>query len=148
MPGCPARLRAGPNDHDDARWTAHFDEGSLAAETAQALHRLSDLGPAEQHARTVLVLRAGDRIRAQAFGRLTLAAILVDTGAHDEAADHGHHVAAAAAGLSSARVRARLGDLALTLEQTRRTVASRRFQDAVDTMNLGQPTGASTSWPV
>ena len=152
--GCRDALRAsersltGTNDHDDARWAAHFDEGSLAAETARALHHLADLCPAEHHARTVLALRTGDRIRAQALGRLTLAEILIDTGARDEAADHGHHVATTATDLFSARVRTRLGELAFTLGQAPCTPASQRFLEAVAILDRGTPTEASAPWPV
>ncbi|MGH3616090.1 MAG: hypothetical protein ACRDRK_26560, partial [Pseudonocardia sp.] len=80
------RALGGNDDDEHAGWSAHFDEGSLAAETATALHLLGDLAGAERQAQLVLDLRRGDRVRALAFGRLTLASVLLDGDRADEAA--------------------------------------------------------------
>lgn len=42
-----ARALGGTDDDEYGAWTAYFDEGSLAAETATALHLLADLAGAE-----------------------------------------------------------------------------------------------------
>lgn len=44
------RALDGRNDHEHAAWSVYFDEGSLVAETASALHLLGDLREAEQQA--------------------------------------------------------------------------------------------------
>ncbi|MGH3611868.1 MAG: hypothetical protein ACRDRK_04485, partial [Pseudonocardia sp.] len=80
------RALGGNDDDEHAGWSAHFDEGSLAAETATALPLLGDLAVAERQAQLVLDLRRGDRVRALAFGRLTLASVLLDGDRADEAA--------------------------------------------------------------
>lgn len=64
----------------------------------------------------VLRLRGGDRVRALAFGRLTLAAVLVGAGRVEEAVALGQQVAAVAPELSSVRVRSRLGELAMQVD--------------------------------
>lgn len=138
----------GSDDHEHASWSAHFDEGSLAAESANALHAIKDLVPAERQARSVLELRSGDRVRARAFGRLSLARILIDAHEPDEAADIGRGVAIVASGLSSARVRAHLGELALSVRCAPSSAASTTFLDRVAALDQGRTPEATPPWPV
>ena len=138
----------GSDDHEHAPWSAHFDEGSLAAESAHALHAINDLLPAERQARSVLELRCGDRVRARAFGRLTLAGILIDANEPDEAADMGREVALVAPELSSARVRTRLGELAQAVRGTPSSPASTMFLDRMAVLDQGRAPEATPPWPV
>ncbi|MGL5866019.1 MAG: helix-turn-helix domain-containing protein [Dermatophilaceae bacterium] len=138
----------GSESNEHADWSAHFDEASLAAETATALHLLGDLHGAEKQATSVIRLRQGDRVRSGAFGRLSMASILLDSGCIDEAARLGRTVCAVAPTLSSARVRARLGDLALAVRTRPDTDEARLFLGDMDLLNHGRPAQMDTSWPV
>jgi len=143
------RALAGGNDHEHASWSAHFDEGSLAAETASALHLLGDLREAEQQAGVVLRLRRNDRVRALALGRLTLAAILLGAGRGEEAAALGRRVAAVAPELSSVRVRSRLGELALHVRaQQPRGEEAEAFLDDVARLGAWAAAEVISPWPV
>lgn len=152
--GCLTSLRlaesalGGDDDHEHAAWSAHFDVGSLAAETATALHLLGDLGEAERHAETVIALRDGDRVRARAFGQLSLAMILLDAGRTEEAAALGRAVCVVAPSLSSARVRSRLGELAMDVRSRAGSDATRTFLADVDVIDSGAPAAAQDPWPV
>ncbi|MGH3977698.1 MAG: helix-turn-helix domain-containing protein [Pseudonocardiaceae bacterium] len=132
---------------EPVEWTAHYDEGSLASETALCLLELGDLVGAERAAERVIELRDGDRVRSRAFGQLTLAQVLVRGGRPDEAAALGAAVCAVAPSLSSTRVRTRLGDLGVALHLHRKVAEVASF--------LGQlaalpPTRAreEPTWPV
>jgi hypothetical protein len=142
------RAIGGNDDNEHATWSAHFDQGSLAAETATALHLLGDLTEAERRARLVLDLRRGDRVRALAFGRLTFASILLDEGRADEAAALGRQVAAVAPTLSSARVRARLGEVALVIRNRPRTATAIAFLADMETLDSGGTAEVINPWPV
>jgi len=138
----------GHNDNEHAAWSAHFDEGSLAAETASALHLLGDLGGAERHASMVLQLRRGDRVRALAFGRLTLALILIDAGRTEEAAALGREVSAVTPTLASARVRVRLGELAMAVRSCPRAPETTAFLADMARLDAGDTPELITAWPV
>jgi hypothetical protein len=142
------RALGGNDDNEHASWSAHFDEGSLAAESATALHRLGDLSGAERHAQLVLDLRRGDRVRAMAFGRLTLAGILLDASRIDEAAALGSMVSAVTPNLSSARVRARLGELALAIRARPRSTATTTFLTDMEAVDSGRVAEVINPWPV
>ncbi|WP_219413794.1 hypothetical protein [Pseudonocardia nigra] len=142
------RALGGTNDDEHAAWAAHFDEGSLAAEAATALHLLGDLAGAQRHARRVLDLRSGDRVRALAFGRLTLASILLDCGRTDEAAMLGRQVAEIAPTLSSARVRSRLGELALAMRAGPKTAGTTAFLSEMAMLDAGNTPEVISAWPV
>jgi hypothetical protein len=152
--GCLSELAAaeralgGNNDNEDVVWAAFFDEASLAAETATALHILGDLAGAERKAQQVIDLRRGDRVRALAFGRLTLASILLDAGRIDEAAGLGQQVCDVAPALSSARVRARLGELALAIRARPTTAGATAFLSDMAALDAGRPTDVIGAWPV
>jgi len=138
----------GNNDNEHAVWAAHFDEGSLAAETASALHLLGDLAGAERYARLVVELRGGDRVRALAFGRLSLASILLDAGRTEDAAALGRQVSAVASTLSSARVRSRLGELALAIRARPKTASGTAFLEDIAGLHAGGPIEVISGWPV
>lgn len=142
------RALGGPDDNEHASWSAHFDEGSLAAETATALHMLRDLSSAERHAQLVLDLRGGDRVRAMAFGRLTLASVLLDAGRADEAAALGGMVSAVAPTLTSARVHSRLSKLALAVRARSGRTTTRGFLTDSRTADSNHTAEAMDSWPV
>lgn len=142
------RALGGNNDNEHGVWAAFFDEASLAAEIATALHILGDLGGAERNARQIIGIRRGDRVRALAFGRLTLASILLDAGRFEEAAVLGRQVSAVAPTLSSARVRARLGELALAIRARPVTRGTTAFLSDMATLDAGRSTEVSSAWPV
>jgi hypothetical protein len=121
---------------------------SPAAETATALHLLGDLVGAGRNAEQVIGLRRGDRVRALAFGRLTLASIMIDAGRVEEAATLGRQVCALAPTLSSARVRVRLGEVALAIRAHPASAATRAFLVDVATLDAGPPIEVSNAWPV
>lgn len=142
------RAISGDNDNEHAAWSAHFDEGSLAAETATALHLLGDLQEAERHAGLVLDLRRGDRVRALAFGRLTMASILMDAGRTEEAAALGQRVSAVAPTLSSARVRVRLGELAMAVRARPQATGTAAFLSDMARLDAGHTAEVINAWPV
>jgi hypothetical protein len=102
---------AGTGNEVPADWIAGFDEASLASETALCLRQLRDLPGAQRQAERVIALRSGDRVRSRAFGQLTLAGVLADSGRVDEAAVIGLELCRVAGSLASARVRSRLDQL-------------------------------------
>lgn len=142
------RALGGNDDNEHASWSAHFDEGSFAAEAATALHWLGDLSGAERQAQVVLDLRRGDRVRAMAFGRLTLASIVLDAGRADEAAALGSLVSTVAPHLSSARVRARLGELALAIRARPPSATTSTFLADMATVDSGRTAEVMNAWPV
>jgi hypothetical protein len=96
-------------------WVSHFDEGSLASETATCLRRLHVFDQAEHHARRAIELRNGDRVRSRALAQVTLAHVLANSGRIDEAASIGITACQAARSLTSARVVGQLESLRLAL---------------------------------
>jgi transcriptional regulator with XRE-family HTH domain len=109
---CKGSARAG--------WIAGFDEASLAGESALCFYSLGALGEAESQARKVIELRrSGDRVRSRIFGQLTLANVLLKSGAVDEAAKIGSEICLAVKSLNSARVRSGLSRLGESLRASR-----------------------------
>lgn len=98
-----------------AEWIAGFDQASFASEAAMCLRELGDLPGAERQATQVVALRNGDRVRSRAFGQLTLAVVLADSGRTDEAAALGLELCRVAESLTSARVVSRLDELGASL---------------------------------
>ncbi|WP_410647017.1 hypothetical protein [Amycolatopsis sp. cmx-4-54] len=133
-------------DERSAEWIAHFDDGALASEAALCLRRLGDLAGAERHALRVIALRDGDRVRSRAFGQLTLATVLVQTGRLDEAVHLGYSVAKVAPSLASTRVRTRLNSLGAVLRPHAATPDVKEFLDLLDT--LGNRRVEVPAWPV
>lgn len=70
----------GTHDEASSPWVSRFDEGALASDAARCMRQLDDLPAAQGHAERVLQLRPIDRVRARAFGNLTLAAVLIGQG--------------------------------------------------------------------
>ncbi|AXX31202.1 helix-turn-helix transcriptional regulator [Actinosynnema pretiosum subsp. pretiosum] len=109
------------SDEEPARWIAGFDHASLAAEAALChLHLATqgedgfgqaELREAERHAREVIRLRAGDRLRSRVFAQVILANVLARLGRTEESAQEAHTACRAAVSLSSARVVHRLQEL-------------------------------------
>lgn len=83
-----------------------------------------------------------------AFGRLTLASIVLDAGRADEAAALGSQVSAVAPNLSSARVRARLGELALAIRAGPRSAATKTFLSDMTALDSGRTAEVINAWPV
>jgi transcriptional regulator with XRE-family HTH domain len=101
-------------------WISGFDEASLASEAALCFYSLGALGEAENQARKVIELRrSGDRMRSRTFGQLTLAHVLLKSGAVDEAARIGSEICLAVKSLNSARVRSGLSRLGESLRMSR-----------------------------
>ncbi|MDX6738692.1 helix-turn-helix domain-containing protein [Actinocorallia sp. A-T 12471] len=66
-------------------WASDFDAASLASEAAHCELRLGHLNAAEKHARRIVELRSGPRVRSRAFGQLLLASVLLRQHRLDEA---------------------------------------------------------------
>jgi hypothetical protein len=111
-------------------WIAQFDEASLASESALCFYALGALREAENDARKVIELRRiGDRVRSRTFGQLTLANVLLKTGAVEEAATVGSEICAVAHALNSARVRSALARLGQSLDIGRTVLEVEFFLD-------------------
>lgn len=106
------------------------------------------VGVIERHAGLVMELRRGDRVRAMAFGRLTMASILRDAGRTEEAAALGQQVSAVAPTLSSARVRVRLGELAMTVRSRPQAAVSAAFLTDMAVLDAGHTVEVIGAWPV
>ncbi|MGB3438775.1 MAG: hypothetical protein WBA97_08485 [Actinophytocola sp.] len=130
-----------------AEWIAGFDEAALASEAALCLRQLGDLAGAEQLARRVIQLRVGDRVRSRAFGKLTLAGVLVDAGRVDEAAVIGTELCQVTEQLTSARVRTKLDRLGSALRPHASVPAVAGFLDALTSITPRKP-ATDAGWPV
>lgn len=130
-----------------ADWVAGFDEAALASEAALCLRQLGDLGEAERQAQRVIELRVGDRVRSRAFGKLTLAGVLVDAGRVEEAAVIGSELCELAGQLTSARVRSRLDRLGAVLRPHAAVPEVAEFLDAL-TSTAPRPAAMDSGWPV
>jgi transcriptional regulator with XRE-family HTH domain len=133
-----------------ADWISGFDEASLASEAALCFLDLAEFEEAERHAREVIRLRSGDRVRSRVFGQLTLAKILVRAGRADEAAVIGTEVCGTAASLSSGRVVQRIDQLARTLKSVRRVpeVATFLAAQGAGAHGADAEEGRTATWPV
>ena len=96
---------------DTSDWVSHFDEGSLASETARCLLELRDFDGARARASLILELRAPDRTRSRAFAQLNLATALVRQRRPDEATAVIEEVVFFTHGLGSSLVNKQLLDL-------------------------------------
>lgn len=134
---------------DPGEWVSHFDLGSLCAEAATCLRGINDLAGAEEHARTVLELRDGDRVRSRAFGQLSLAQTFVARGRVDEAAKLGQDVCAAAPTLTSARVLDQLRGLGSALGTYAGSTVVDDFHDRLLHITAaGTTQGKEPEWPL
>ncbi len=86
----------------------------------------------------------GDRVRSRAFGKLTLARVLVHAGRPDEAAAHGRAVCAVAPSLSSVRVHRQLTGLGAALHRCVRVDRQHHSSGATIAHNYGHD-GAGVS---
>lgn len=134
---------------EPVQWISPFDEGALASEAALCLRRLGKLSDAERHARRVLTVRVGDRVRSRAFGQITLARILLDAGQVDEAGALGMKACTVAMSLTSARVLARLRELNEALQPYASVPEVRDFLTHFADLESRQGLhNEDTTWPV
>lgn len=113
-------------------WVSHFDEGSLANETARCLRQLGDLAQAERQAKRVIELRPEDRTRSRAFGQLILVTVLITQGRPDEACAIAQEVLDSTQQLSSYLVIQQLLDLKRLLEPYQGTRVVADFLSRLD----------------
>lgn len=145
-----AEVLANVGSEQPADWITAFDEASLASEAASCMRRLGRLEEAEQHARLVIQLRSGDRVRSRAFAQLTLARALMEADRIDEAAEVGGEVCDIAPILTSARVRTRLTNLGTAMEAYANVAAAQTFLEklGVARRKYQQRKKVETTWPV
>lgn len=130
-------------------WVSPFDQGSLSAETALSLRDIGDFAGAEEHARMVVELRNGDRLRSRSLGQLTMAQTLLARRRLDEAAQLGNLVCDAAAALTSARVHKQLRDLdAHLIAQSRSSLVSQLHERLVEMTEAEANDGEEPEWPL
>lgn len=135
-------------DAHDLGWVSHFDEASLAIETAMCLHRLGDARHAEVAAQRAIDLRSGDRVRSRTFAQITLARVLAAAGRIDEAASIGTTVCEVAATLASTRVVHELDDLMAALANHSSLDEVGDFRAALDALHeSSQPPAEPSPWP-
>jgi len=113
-------------------WVSHFDEGSLASETARCMRQLGDLDEARRQAERIVMLRPSDRTRSRAFGQLALVAVLVAQGKLDEVCGIASEVLAATQALGSFLVVSQLVDLQRQLQPYRSSAAVDSFLDRLE----------------
>ncbi|MBT2230425.1 helix-turn-helix transcriptional regulator [Nonomuraea sp. NEAU-A123] len=110
-------------------WVSPFDAASLAGDAARCMRRLGDLLAAQRHAQRVLELRPAGRTRSRAFGHLTLAGVLIERGALDQACAVATDVLHTTGSLGSYLVIQQLRDLRDQLHPHRATACARGFLD-------------------
>jgi transcriptional regulator with XRE-family HTH domain len=138
----------GAPDAQDPGWVSHFDEASLAIETALCLRHLGDSRGAEAHALRAIHLRSGDRVRSRTFARIALARVLLDAGRVDEAATIGVEVCDVAATLASTRVVGQLDDLMVDLANHRQLHEVAEFRAALEELHQSDDSPTQPSaWP-
>jgi tetratricopeptide (TPR) repeat protein len=137
-------------DRPSAEWTAPFDMGSLAAETALCLRKLGQFDAAEQHARQAITLRENDRLRGRTFSQLTLAHTLAAAGRTNDAASLGRQICAVAPSLASHRVHTKLDGLYIHLSPHSHRPEVAAFVTAYRSIRDAKRDHAedSASWPV
>lgn len=110
-----------------------------------------DLSEAEDRARKVIELRRiGDRVRSRTFGQLTLANVLVKSGAVDEAARIGSGICFVATSLNSARVRSGISRLGKSLGASQKVPDVALFLEHLTqlTEKMAAPSYGQTGWPL
>lgn len=73
-------------------WVSHFDEASLASETARCMRHLGDLSQAQRQAERIIELRPDTGTRSRAFGQLLLVTVLIAQGKPEQACAIAHDV--------------------------------------------------------
>jgi len=138
--------QAGPTESEE--WVSPFDQASLSAETALSLRDVGDLIGAEHHARVVLQLRGGERLRSRSLGQLTLAHTLLARRRLDEAAQLGHLICNATTALTSARVHNQLRDLdSQLISRSSSSVVSQLHERLID-MTSRKRDNEESEWPL
>lgn len=133
---------------ETAEWVSPFDQASLSAETAHSLRDIGDFRGAEEHARLVLQLRDGERLRSRSLGQLTLAQTLIARRRLDEAAQLGHLVCDATNALTSARVHKQLHDLDAHLIAQSRTSLVTQLHERVEQLASHDEDNEESEWPL
>ncbi|GAB2875906.1 hypothetical protein [Streptomyces mayteni] len=109
---CLSRDADGPS----SVWISHFDEASLASETALCLRDLGRLPAAAESAERAVSLRTGDRARSRVFGQISLAVIRTEMGELEAACQVGGQLIASCRTLGSLRINQQLDELARALQ--------------------------------
>jgi transcriptional regulator with XRE-family HTH domain len=100
-------------------WVSHFDEASLASETARCMRHLGDLSQAQRQAERIIELRPDTGTRSRAFGQLLLVTVLIAQGKPEQACAIAHDVLTATQSLGSYQVIHQLVKLNQLLEHHR-----------------------------
>jgi hypothetical protein len=112
-------------------WVSHFDEASLAAETARCFRQLGELDAARRQAEQVVELRPRERARSRAFAQLMLISILIGQGKPEEACGVAYDVLDATRSLGSYLVVRQLEELAQRFEPYQRAREVAAFLDCL-----------------
>jgi DNA-binding XRE family transcriptional regulator/tetratricopeptide (TPR) repeat protein len=114
-------------------WISHFDEGSLASESARCMRQVGDYQEAQRQAERVIALRPTERARSRAFGQLGLAAVYAAQGKPEEACAIARSVLEATESLSSYLVVQQLSQLAQLFTPYRHIPSIAEFLDCLET---------------
>jgi DNA-binding XRE family transcriptional regulator/tetratricopeptide (TPR) repeat protein len=114
-------------------WVSHFDEGSLASESARCMRQIGDYHEARRQAERVIELRPRERVRSHAFGQLGLAAAYLAHGQPEEACAVARGVLDATESLSSYLVVQQLIQLTQALQRYSDVPAVAEFLDCLHT---------------
>lgn len=112
-------------------WVSHFDEGSLASESARCMRQLGDYHEARRHAERVIELRPRERARSHAFGQLGLGASYLAHGHPEQACAIASSVLAATESVSSYLVVQQLIQLSHELQRYSNVSAVADFLDCL-----------------
>jgi len=114
-------------------WISHFDEGSLASESARCMRKLGDHQEARRQSERVIALRPSERTRSRAFGQLGLVAAHLAHGEPEEACAVAFTVFDATESLSSYLVVQQLLHLSQLLKPYRDIAAITELLDCLET---------------
>jgi DNA-binding XRE family transcriptional regulator len=114
-------------------WVSHFDEGSLASESARCMRQVGDYHEARRQAERVIALRPRERARSHAFGQLGLAAAYLAHGQPEQACAVARGVLDATESLSSYLVVQQLVQLTQALQRYSDVPAVAEFLDCLHT---------------
>ncbi|MGH8604435.1 MAG: hypothetical protein ACREXR_17140, partial [Gammaproteobacteria bacterium] len=110
---------------------SHFDEGSLASETARCMQQLEKSAHAQRHAERIIELRPADRTRSRAFGQLILIMALIDQDEPEQACAIAQEVLDSTQSLGSYLVIQQLRDIQLLLEPYSANMVVRDFLECL-----------------
>lgn len=113
-------------------WVSHFDEGSLANETARCMIQLGDWSEARRQAELIVTLRPSSRTRSRAFGQLTVARALIKQNKLDVACGVVREVLDSTQALGSFQVVQKLLDVRQQLASCSSSRSLTEFLDYMD----------------